>query len=166
MAAAEADVESVHEGFFLEALGGTVGHAGVEIPDIPAIGDRHIAFESPAFDEHETVIAKQAVPIRVTDEDGKDEVLRRPFDMPSGRRDREVMRAIPLPQPRKALIARSRTMPAEIRSACCRPCRSRRRARERAASAFPRRRANGTIDERRAPRPGLPTPSAYRPTVA
>ena len=41
--AAEIDVEGAHPGLFLAALLGALRHAGVEVPDVPAVGDRHMA---------------------------------------------------------------------------------------------------------------------------
>jgi hypothetical protein len=79
MAAREADVEGAHERLFLETLGCTVGHPRIEIPDIPTIGDRHMACVGPAIDENNAVLAKQAVLVGVIDEARDEEFLLRPF---------------------------------------------------------------------------------------
>ncbi len=67
-------------------------------------------------------------------------------------------------QRHRASPVRSRSPPAETRSACCRPCPSRRRAQEPAVSAFPPSTATDTIDESRAPPPGWRARSPCRPT--
>src|SRR5260221_8675257 len=75
MWAREADIEGMHEGLFFETLGCTVGHSRVEVPDIPAIGDRHVARVRPAVDENDAVLAKQAVIAGVIDEARDEEFL-------------------------------------------------------------------------------------------
>ena len=75
MAARETDVEGAHEGFFFETLGGARRHSRVEIPDVPAIGDRHVAGVRPAIDEDDPVLAKQTVLIGVIDKARDEEFL-------------------------------------------------------------------------------------------
>ena len=62
-----------------EALAVAEGHAGVEIPDVPAIGDRHVAGIGPAVDEDDAVFAKQTVGTGIVDEAGDEEFLLRPL---------------------------------------------------------------------------------------
>src|SRR5476649_712155 len=78
MPAREADVEGAHESFFFETLGRAVHHPGVEIPDIPAIGDRHVACVRPAVDEDNAILAKQAVIVGVVDKARDEKTLLRP----------------------------------------------------------------------------------------
>src|SRR5215210_9193510 len=78
MAPRKADLEGVHEGLFFETLGRTVRHSGVQVPDIPAGGDRHVASVRTAFDEYEPVLAKQPVLARIVDEARDEKFLLRP----------------------------------------------------------------------------------------
>ena len=61
MAHAKCLIERAHEVFLFEALAFAKSHAGVEVPDVPAIGDRHMAGIGPAVDDDDAVFAKQAV---------------------------------------------------------------------------------------------------------
>src|SRR5450631_1412818 len=79
MPARKADVEGAHEGFFFETFLRAVGHPGVEIPDIPAIGDRHVACIRPAVDEDDAILAKQAVVVGVVDKTRHEKFLLRPL---------------------------------------------------------------------------------------
>ena len=79
VAPCETGIESPHETFFFEALGCALRHAGVEIPDVPAIGDRHVASIGAAVDEHDSVLAKQAVFTGIIDETRDEEILLLPF---------------------------------------------------------------------------------------
>src|ERR1700745_3799914 len=62
------DLEGAHERLFLKTLFRARRHAGVEIPDVPAVGDRHVAGIGLAIDESEAVLAEQAVVARIVDE--------------------------------------------------------------------------------------------------
>ncbi len=87
MPAAEADVERAHEGLFLQALGRAVRHSGVEIPDVPAVGDRHVAGVRLAVDEDDPVFAEQAVLARIVDKSRDEELLFfAPFEIARHRR--------------------------------------------------------------------------------
>src|SRR3984885_10742981 len=79
MASDERLIEAAHKVFLLEALAFAESHAGVEVPDIPAIGDRHMAGIGPAIDDDDAVFAKQAVVVGVVDEARDEEFLLRPF---------------------------------------------------------------------------------------
>src|ERR1700753_3209799 len=87
MAARESRIKSAEEGFFLKALGRALRHAGVEIPDVPAIGDRHVTGVGPAIDEYEPVLAKQAIVVSVVDESRDEEVLLLPLSEIALKRD-------------------------------------------------------------------------------
>src|ERR1700733_11500318 len=79
MASDERLIEAAHKVFLLEALAFAESHAGVEVPDIPAIGDRHMAGIGPAVDDDDAVFAKQAVIVGVVDEARDKEFLLRPL---------------------------------------------------------------------------------------
>ena len=67
MTAREAEIEGMHEGLFLETLAGTPGHSRVEVPDVPAICDRHVTGVGPAVHEDHAVFAEQAVVAGIVD---------------------------------------------------------------------------------------------------
>src|SRR5579871_2342229 len=54
-------IEIAHETFFFAALLSTERHARIEIPDVPALGDRHMTGKGLSADEHDPVFAEQAV---------------------------------------------------------------------------------------------------------
>src|SRR5713226_628625 len=64
----ETAVEVSHEIFFFEAFAFAERHACVEIPDIPAIGDRHVAGIRPSIDEDDSIFAKQTIIVGIIDE--------------------------------------------------------------------------------------------------
>ena len=51
-------------------------HVGVEVPDLPAVGDRHVAGIGLAVDEDDAIFAEQAVLARIVDEARDEEFLR------------------------------------------------------------------------------------------
>src|ERR1700759_900896 len=75
MPSPKADVEGHHERLLFETLGRTLHHAGVEIPDVPALGDRHVTGVSTAVDEDDAIFAEQTVGARVIDEARDEEQL-------------------------------------------------------------------------------------------
>ena len=79
MPARETDVERAHERLFFETLRCAFRHPCIEIPDVPAIGDRHVTRVRPPFDEGNTVLAKQSIFARVVDKAGYEKILFRPF---------------------------------------------------------------------------------------
>ena len=99
---------------FFETLARAVRHSGVEIPDVPAIGDRHVAGVRPAIDEDDAVLAKQAI---VGSHNRQS--ARRRIPAPAGRRDsarsRRDRRVFARPTP--ACDPRGRTMTGNARSA-------------------------------------------------
>src|SRR6202035_5194609 len=78
MASGESGIEGAHEVCLLQALAFAESHAGVEVPDVPAIGDRHVAGIGPAVNDDDTVFAKQAVIAGVVDETRDEEFRLRP----------------------------------------------------------------------------------------
>src|SRR5262249_21526666 len=79
MGTRESDVECAHEPLFLETLGRASRHPCIEIPDVPAIGDRHVTCVRSPLDENDAVFAKQSVCARVVDKAGYEKLLLRPF---------------------------------------------------------------------------------------
>src|ERR1700691_5839211 len=79
MARGERPIERAHEAFLFSALAFAEGYAGIEVPDVPAIGDRHMAGIGPAVDHDDAVFAKQAVIAGVVDEARDKEFLLRPL---------------------------------------------------------------------------------------
>jgi hypothetical protein len=73
----KAAVEVAHEVRFLAALAFAERHAGVEIPDVPAVGDCHVAGVSATIDEDDPVFAIEAVVTRIIDEARDEEFLLR-----------------------------------------------------------------------------------------
>src|SRR5260370_22324820 len=74
----ERAVEAAHEILFFAALAFAKCHICVEVPDIPTIGDRHVAGIGPAIDDDDPVFAKQAVIVGVIDEARDEEFLLQP----------------------------------------------------------------------------------------
>ena len=70
--------------FFFAALAFAERHAGVEVPDIPAVGDRHMAGIGPAIDENNAIFAEQTVVPGIIDKAGDEEFLLRPVREISG----------------------------------------------------------------------------------
>src|SRR6185312_7088644 len=79
MASGESLVEGAHEVFLLKALAFAESHAGVEVPDVPAIGDRHMAGIGPPVDDDDAVFAKQAVATGIVDKARDKEFRLRPL---------------------------------------------------------------------------------------
>src|ERR1700740_622102 len=77
MTAAEADVERAHEGLLLQALGDAGRQPRIEIPDVPAVGDRHVAGKGAPVDEDDAILSEQTVLARIVDETGEEECLLR-----------------------------------------------------------------------------------------
>ena len=116
MPARKSGVERAHERLFFETLRCVFRHPRVEIPDIPAIGDRHMTRVRPPFDESNTVLAEQSILACIVDKAGHEKILFRPFleDNDRWRCNRRVWRG-----PISACEPRGRTMmgncvPAEI----------------------------------------------------
>src|SRR5581483_12275762 len=70
-----ADVEGAHERLFFETLGRIAGHSGVEVPDVPSCGDRHVTRIGPAVDEDEAILAKLSVGAGIVDKARNEEFL-------------------------------------------------------------------------------------------
>ena len=79
-------IEVAHEAFFFKPLLHVERHAGVEIPNVPAVRDRHVASIGFAGDEHDPVFAEQAICIRIIDEAGGEELLLHAFGKISRKR--------------------------------------------------------------------------------
>lgn len=75
MACCKGLVEVKHEDGFLRPLLLAERHIGVEIPDVPAVGDRHVAGIGPAVDHRETIFAIETVRAHIVDEARDEEVL-------------------------------------------------------------------------------------------
>src|SRR6202000_2912317 len=68
-------IEVAHEALFLPPLLGALRHARVEIPDVPTIGDRHMAGIRFAVDEYDAVFAEPPVGTRIVDKAGDEKRL-------------------------------------------------------------------------------------------
>ncbi len=79
MARREGMIEVAHEGRLFRTLLFAERHVGVEIPDVPAVGDRHVAGVSFAVDHRETIFAVEPVRVHVVDEARDEEILFVPF---------------------------------------------------------------------------------------
>ena len=99
-------------------------HVGVEIPDVPAIGDRHVAGVGLAVDHGETIFAIEPVGARIVDEARDEEILllRARRDRPRAPRASSSF-ASPTPAcvPRGRAIIGKRSSPA-MSSQAIRPC--------------------------------------------
>ena len=67
MALRKIRIERRHKTRFLGALFGALLHVGVEIPNLPKIGDRHVRRERPPIDEDDAVFSKEPVGTAVVD---------------------------------------------------------------------------------------------------
>ena len=102
MATGEADVERAHKGFFFETLARAGRHSRVEIPDIPASGDGHVACVSLAIDENNSALAKQAVVAGIVDKLRNEEILLVSFDEITRHRGTVIDLRKPRPRMRSA----------------------------------------------------------------
>lgn len=71
----EGAIEVAHEDRLFRTLLLAEGHVGVEIPDVPAVGDRHVAGVGFTVDHRETIFAVEPVGARIVDEARDEEIL-------------------------------------------------------------------------------------------
>src|SRR5580692_6873052 len=63
----KAGIERLHESFFFTALVSALRHAGVEIPDIPAIGDGKMTPIGLSIDQDDAIFPEQPVVAAIID---------------------------------------------------------------------------------------------------